>query len=117
MAQFSNTALSNSVVSVQSGPCQLTSYSIYNPNTTDIWVKFQDSADTTSAATGITSVYKVLVPASSQVIDRCDSGQSIDPDGMWAFATGMTCKCVTGYLHGNTTPPTTPIEIYIQTKP
>lgn len=117
MSQFSNTASSNSIIQVSAVPCQLTSITVYNPNSIDVWIKFQDSTDTSSAATGSTSVYKRLVPAQSQIIDQCGSGNNEDPDALWSFQFGMTYKIVTGYLHGNTTPPTTVCEVYLQVKP
>lgn len=115
--QYTNLSVSSSMILAQSGACQLTGYTIYNPNTTDVWLKFYDSTDVTSAATGTTATYKVLIPAGSQVIEYVDSGNTTDPDGMWAFANGITLKCVTGYLVANGTAPTTAIEIYLQIKP
>lgn len=102
------------MVSVSDTPCQLTGYTIYNPNTVDVWIKFHDSTNTTSAATGITSAYKLMIPAKQQLVEYI--GNTDDADGMWAFVMGLTIKCVTTYT-GTPETPLLPIEIYMQTKP
>jgi hypothetical protein len=118
MSQYKNESLSASMVdvNVDVDACQLTGYTIYNPNSTDVWIHFHDSHDVSSAATGSTSAYKVLCPANSQVVENCETGTS-DPDGFWAFQTGMTIKAVTGFADTNNTPPSSAVSVWLQIKP
>lgn len=117
MSQTKLSNVSSSLVLAQSGACQLTGYGIYNPNSSDVWVHLRDSTDVSSAATGGTSTFKILVPADDQVVMSTPSGTTTDPDGFWAFANGITVKVVTGYADTNNTPPSTAVDIFIQTKP
>lgn len=119
MSQFKTEALSASMVDVNADlrSCQLTGYTIYNPNSTDVWIHFHDSHDVTSAATGSTSAYKLLIPSNSQVVEYVNSGTQDDPDGMWSFQTGITIKAVTGFADTNNTPPSTAVSVWLQIRP
>lgn len=117
MSQTKLSNVSSSLVLAQSGACQITGYAIYNPNSTDTWIHLRDSTDVSSAATGGTSTYKILVPSNSQVVESVPSGNTTDPDGIWAFSNGITVKVVTGYSDTNNTPPSSAIDIFLQTKP
>lgn len=118
MSQYSNTALSSSMVLVKSGPCQLTSYLIDNTqNSSDVWIHCHDSTDISSQATGATSAYKFMVSSNSTKEIGVSSGNTEDPDGIWAFVTGLTMKCVTGRDDTNGTAPTNAVSVYLQIKP
>jgi len=122
MSQYPSTSnptntISSSMVLIQSGACQLTGFTIYNPNSTNVWLHFKDSSDVSSAATGSTSCYKLLIPAENQIVAYVNSGTSDDPDGIWSFASGITVKAVTGFADSNNTAPSTPISVWFQIRP
>lgn len=121
MSQFpsgSQTSLiSNAPTLVYNGASQLTFFSCYNPTASDGWIKFYDSPTAASTPTGSTCAIYFFVPANSQRIVGVESGNTIDPDGIWAFASGMVAQCVTGNILTSNSAPSSPFDIRLQFKP
>lgn len=118
MSQYPNSNLSNSMVLASSVPCTITSVVIDNSmNSHDTWVHFKDSTDVTSAATGATGTYRIMIPANSIYTRDMPSGNTEDPDGIWAFVTGITLKATRDRAYSGNTVPSSALEIFMQLKP
>jgi hypothetical protein len=78
-------------------------WNIINPNGSDVYVKFCDSAGATAGTTAI--VKTLMIPANSTVYleSRPNSSQIF-------FGTAMMIYCVTGLADNNTTAPASAIH-------
>lgn len=86
----------------------LKSYSIYNPNTSDVFVKFYDESSGT-VTTGTTEPHygEFLIPANSQVV--LSGGTQSEP--LRSFNDYISCAATT--TRGGSTSPTLDVEVEI----
>ena len=101
---FRDTALTATVASGTTVPCELTGWNIINPNSTDVYVKFCNSAGATIGTTAVSKT--LLVPANASIYMEHNKNAS-----QKYFGTAMMVYCCTTLADSGSTAPTTALYI------
>ena len=117
LEEYRNTELGATVKVVSEMECCVYGFTIYNPNTVQVYVKLFDSGDVTLGETEPSYVLNVPMGATDNNGKLVLSPQDIP---YRAFSNALSIACVTGLADDDDTPPTTPIYIelfYLNSKP
>lgn len=107
---YRNTAVTNTAVAVKASSGDVVGYLLYNPNSTDVWVKFCDLASGSVSVGSTAVVFSLFVPGNSQVVEPYNGASQ------FTFATAISAYSVTGAADNNSTAPISAVTINIQYK-
>jgi hypothetical protein len=102
-----NSSVQNVPVTAKASEGNLLGWTIYNPNSVDVYVKVFDATSSGVVSVGTTAptISPLLIPATSQVVLE-NQGHS-----QFRFASGLHYFVVTGIADSSTANPTSPISL------
>lgn len=109
-SEYRNTSGTITPAAVTTKPCNVVGWNLYNPGSSDCFVKFYDET-TANTTVGTTTPKRVIyVPALSQVVEPRNGNTPQN-----TFSTAFTVAVTLGHADNNAVAPTTPIILSIQT--